>query len=92
MNSAAKGRRQEHRSIAVLEAAGYECLRSAASKTIWDIAAFSSTDTLLVQVRSSRWPSPAEREAMVLFPAAPGVRKLMHRWQPRAILPEVKEL
>ena len=39
MNAKRKGNRNEHRSIALLEAAGYRCSRSAASLGEWDIIA-----------------------------------------------------
>jgi hypothetical protein len=37
MNAKRKGTRNEHRSIALLESAGYRCSRSAASLGEWDI-------------------------------------------------------
>lgn len=40
MNTAAKGRRAEHRSRALLEAAGYTVIRAAASKGDWDLPRF----------------------------------------------------
>jgi hypothetical protein len=47
MNSKRKGSRNEHRSIAILEAAGYRCTRSAASLGEWDIVGIGSTDVVL---------------------------------------------
>ena len=38
MNSKAKGSRNEHRSMALLEAAGYRCTRAAASLGAWDVS------------------------------------------------------
>jgi Holliday junction resolvase len=37
-----KGTRNEHRSIALLEASGYHCTRSAGSLGDWDIVAIGS--------------------------------------------------
>ena len=52
MNAAAKGRRRnEHRSMAVLESAGYRCTRSAASLGAWTSPA-SSRDVVLCQVKT----------------------------------------
>jgi Holliday junction resolvase len=67
MNTAKKGRKREHKSIALLEAAGYQCVRAAASLGTFDIVGISKQDIVLVQVKSNRWPSPAEVEGMKLF-------------------------
>jgi len=92
MNAKGKGTRNEHRSMAILEAAGYHCTRSAASLGDWDLVGIGSTDVVLVQVKSNRPPSPAERETLKLFPAPPNARKLVHVWHDRRRLPEVTEL
>lgn len=92
MNAAAKGRRNEHRSIALYEALGYECIRAAASKGLWDFVAIGPSDVVLVQVKSTRWPSSVEMEQMQLARVPPGVRKVVHRWRHRARMPDVREL
>ena len=92
MNTAAKGARNEHRSIAILESAGYRCTRSAASLGAWDIVAINSRDVLLVQVKTTRWPGSVEMGALREFVAPPSCRKLVHRWRARQRLPDVKEL
>jgi hypothetical protein len=46
-----KGTHNEHRSIKLLEAAGYRCWRSAASLGEWDIVGIGSTGLVLVQSR-----------------------------------------
>ena len=92
MNCAGKGARNERRSAALLEASGYNCTRSAASKGEWDVIGVSSTDFVLVQCKSNRWPNAVEMEAMKLFPAPPNARKLIHRWRDRKRLPDVKEI
>ena len=51
VNAKAKGTRNEHRSIRLLEAAGYRCCRSAASLGAWDIVGIGSCDVVLVQGR-----------------------------------------
>jgi Holliday junction resolvase len=69
MNCKKKGNRNEHHSIALLEAADYACCRSAASLGTWDIIAIGSTDTVLVQVKTRDWPGSVEMETLKNFPA-----------------------
>jgi hypothetical protein len=92
MNAKAKGTRNEHRSIAILEAAGYRCTRSAASLGDWDIVGIGPTDVVLVQVRTRDWPGLLERAALREFQVPPNCRKLLHRWRPRAKVPDLQEL
>jgi hypothetical protein len=92
MNAKAKGTRNEHRSIALLEAAGYYCTRAAASLGAWDIIGIGSTDVVLVQVKTRDWPGCAEMETLKLFPAPANARKLVHRWRHRQRMPDVKEV
>jgi Holliday junction resolvase-like predicted endonuclease len=92
MNCRKKGNRNEHRSIAVLEAAGYRCTRSAASLGEWDIVGIGSTDVVLVQVKTRDYPSSGEMQALREFAVPPNCRKLIHRWRHRQRLPDVKEI
>jgi Holliday junction resolvase len=92
MDRAAKGRRNEHRSRRILELAGFEVIRAAASKGPVDLAGFSTAGVVLIQVKSGRLPSPAEREVLSLFPCPAGSRKLIHVWMPRKREPRVVEL
>jgi len=87
-----KGTRNEHRSIALLEASGYHCTRSAGSLGVWDMVAIGPMDTVLVQCKTNRWPSRAEMEVMKLFPIPTNCRKVVHRWDDRKRMPLVKEL
>ena len=91
-NAKAKGTRNEHRSIRLLEAAGYSCTRAAASLGAWDIVGVSSADIVLVQCKTRDWPGSVEMETLKNFAAPPGCRKLVHRWRDRQRLPDVKEL
>lgn len=91
-NTKAKGTRNEHRSIQVLEAAGYACTRAAASLGAWDIIGIGSTDVVLVQVKTRDWPGSVEMETLANFPAPAVCRKLVHRWRDYQRLPDVKEL
>ena len=92
MNTAAKGARNEYRSIALLESAGYRCTRSAASLGAWDIIGISSRDVLLVQVKTRDWPGSVEMETLQEFIAPSSCRKIVHRWRHRQHRPDVKEL
>ena len=92
MNASAKGRRLEHRSRRILEAAGFEVIRAAGSKGAFDLAGFSPAGILLIQVKCARLPSPAEREVLALFPAPTNARKLIHVYYPRRREPRVVEL
>ena len=92
MNCKAKGTRNEHRSMAVLESAGYSCTRSAASLGAWDIIGISSRDVVLCQVKTARWPGSVEMETLREFVAPVSCRKLIHRWRSRQRLPDVKEI
>jgi Holliday junction resolvase len=92
MNTAAKGRRNEHRSKAILEAAGYAVTRAAASLGVFDLVGIGSTDVVLVQVKTRDWPGATEVEAIKLFPCPPNARKIIHRWRDRQRLPDVREV
>jgi hypothetical protein len=92
MNTKAKGSRQEHRSIELLEAAGYACTRAAASLGVFDIIGIGPTDVVLVQVKSRDWPGAAEMEFIRNFPCPSFCRKIVHRWVDRKKLPDVKQL
>ena len=56
VNRKAKGTRNERRSMAVLERAGYRCTRSAASLGEWDLIGIGSRDVVLIQVKTRDWP------------------------------------
>jgi Holliday junction resolvase len=71
MNTAAKGRRNEHRSRALLEASGYAVTRAAASLGVWDLIGVGSTDFVLVQVKTRDWPGSVEMEALQAFTVPP---------------------
>jgi Holliday junction resolvase len=92
VNTKAKGNRQEHRSMAILEAAGYACTRSGASLGVFDIVGISATDVVLVQCKTRDWPGAVEMEAIRNFPAPALCKKLIHRYRDRQRLPDVKEI
>jgi Holliday junction resolvase-like predicted endonuclease len=92
MNAKRKGTAREHRSITLLEAAGYRCTRAAASLGAWDIIGIGSTDVVLVQVKSRDWPGSAEMETLRDFVCPPNARKLVHRWRDRQRTPDIREV
>ena len=85
-----QGARAEMRSIAVLEADGYVCTRSAGSRGVWDLIGIRRTDVVLVQVKTRRWPKSVELRKMREFQCPAGVRRLIHRWRSGQIEPDVK--
>lgn len=87
-----KGARNERRSIAILEAAGYRCTRAAGSLGAWDVVGIGPTDIVLCQVKTRDWPGSVELERLRSFAAPINARKLIHRWRDRQRLPDVKEL
>jgi hypothetical protein len=93
VSAASKGRRNEHRSRDVLEAAGYTVIRAAGSKgSGWDLVGWSATDWILCSVKSVAWPGPLERRILAEQPVPPHTKKLIHRWRERRRLPDVMEL
>jgi len=92
VNAKGKGTRNEHRTMRLLEAAGYACTRAAASLGAGDVIGVGSQDVVLVQVKTRDWPGSAEMETLKNFAVAPCCRKLVHRWRDRQRLPDVKEL
>jgi Holliday junction resolvase len=92
VNTKGKGARNEHRSMRLMEAAGYSCTRAAASLGVFDIVAVGSTDIALIQVKSNRWPCEIEMEDIRQFKCPPSCKKLIHRWRDRQRLPDVKEI
>ena len=88
-----RGRRAEYRSVALLEAIGYRCIRAASSKGPWDVIGISSTDVVAVQVKQGATrPSKAVLEELREIPRPSSVRMLVHYWQARAREPEVWEV
>jgi len=89
-----KGASSERKTIRALEAAGYRASRLNAQSSLgeWDAVGISTTDTVLVQVKSNRGPSPAERENLQMFQVPPNCRKLIHVWRDGQREPDVEEV
>lgn len=92
MNTAAKGRRNEQKTMDMLISLGYQVTSARASKGVFDVWACSSSEILLIQVKSNEWPGSVEMEQIQMFTAPPNARKLVHRWRDRANLPDVREV
>ena len=92
MKTKRKGNRNEHRTMALLEAAGYVCTRAAASLGLFDVVGIGSTDIVLVQVKTRDWPGSVEMEQLKAFACPPNCRRLVHRWRDRVRMPDVREL
>ena len=92
MNTAAKGRKQEHRSKALLESVGYRVTRAAGSMGEWDLVGIGPTDVVLVQVRTRDWPGPLERGALAEFPVPPDTRSSCIDGAHEPRLPDLLEL
>jgi Holliday junction resolvase len=91
-NAKKKGTRNEHRSMALLEASGYICTRAGGSLGVWDIIGISSRDVVLLQCKTRDWPGSVEMETLQEFKVPTNCRKLVHRWRDRQQLPDVKEI
>ncbi|MGH2272690.1 hypothetical protein ACQ9LF_12900 [Anaerohalosphaeraceae bacterium U12dextr] len=94
MNCKRKGSRLEHKSIARLKAAGYFCIRSAASLGPFDIIALNPLGLRCIQIKANRWPDGVERES--LLQAAKGLpsNALIEcwRWNDNAREPLIKSI
>ncbi|HOM77027.1 MAG TPA: hypothetical protein PLE88_10960 [Anaerohalosphaeraceae bacterium] len=64
MNKKAKGARLERKTIKMLQSAGYQCIRSAASLGPFDIIAMNHLGFRCIQIKSNDWPRPDEREGL----------------------------
>ena len=64
MNAKRKGNRLEYKTIAKLKAAGYLCIRSAASLGPFDVLAINPLGIRAIQVKANAWPGPVEWESL----------------------------
>lgn len=87
-----KGTHNEHRTMQLLEAAGYSCTRSGASLGAWDVIGIGSKDVVLVQCKTNAWPGSAEMETLKNFVCPDNCRKLVHRWRDYQRTPDVREV
>lgn len=101
-NPKAKGSRNERRMRDWLEARGYSVTKAGGSLGCWDLIGHGKVDRvwperlILVQVKSTRGCSPAERQQMIFYIRDHGsdaadwaVIYLIARWKPYAEEPSV---
>lgn len=91
-NCKAKGTKNEHKSIKLLEASGYRCCRSAASLGEWDIVGIGTTDVVLVQVKSNRPPCKQEMDRLKAFYVPANVKRVLHIWKDYAREPIARDI
>lgn len=92
MNRKAKGSRNERRSRDLLQSMGYSVTKAGGSLGVFDLVAISSLDIVLTQVKSNGWPSRREIENIREFNCPSNCKKVIHRWNDRKNIPEVREL
>lgn len=78
--------------MTLLRAAGFRATRSGGSLGVFDLIGISSSSIILVQVKTNRWPSPAEMESIREFPAPSNAIKIVHCWRDYKSAPDVKEV
>ena len=93
-NPKAKGTRLEHRTIRLLEAVGYSCIRAAGSLGPFDLVAVNRLGSRFIQVKANDWPRPAERETMRLAARNLPPDSLVEcwRWDDRSRQPQIRQL
>jgi hypothetical protein len=64
VNCKAKGTRLERKTFKMLQSAGYQCIRSAASLGAFDIIAMNPLGIRCIQIKANAWPGPVEREGL----------------------------
>lgn len=94
MNTKAKGNRLEYKTIRLLESAGYQCMRSAASLGPFDVIATYPLGIRCIQVKANAWPGPVERESLRAAAAnlPPNALVECWRWDDYATHPQIKRL
>jgi len=93
MNSAAKGRRSEHRARDILRAAGFEVCRAAGSLGTIDLVAWSATSIRFVAVKSGQqYASSVEREVLALLPRPANATVELWRFPDRCRAPLIEVL
>lgn len=84
MNEYREGRRVEYAVIAHLQEQGYDTIRAASSKGLADVVAIKPGQVLLVNVKRTTPPGPAERADLLRVAASlPGVAVPLVALKPR---------
>ena len=91
VNCAHKGRRAEHRTRALLEAAGFSVCRAAGSKGPADLIAWDTTSIRFISVKSgTKYASAIERKALQLLLRPANSTVEIWRWPNRASAPLIE--
>jgi Holliday junction resolvase len=92
-NPKAKGARAERRTIQVLTAAGYWCIKAGGSLGPFDVVAIGAGDMRFIQVKSGdQRCSELERERMTSVPMPSWASAEIWRWPDRAREPLIERL
>jgi len=94
INAKAKGARLERKTIKMLQSAGYQCIRSAASLGPFDIVAMNHLGIRCIQIKANDWPRPGEREDLraAAIGLPPNARIECWRWNDGDRKPIIKLL
>ena len=87
MKAKRKGTRVEEKVIELLQAVGFNCIRSAGSHGPFDVAAFHAGMNMLVQVKANRKPGPDEIEEMRTWRTCSNTIKAYAVWKDREKYP-----
>lgn len=90
MSNYTKGRRAEYKVMRILEVAGYDCIRSSGSHTLWDVVAINKSQVRFIQVKINCKPIPAEKEAMELFIVPDNCSKELWVFRDYIKMPDIK--
>ena len=94
-NAKAKGARRELQAKRQLRAEGFYITKAGGSLGAFDLCAICKTCTRMIQIKSNRWPDPAEREQMRLTAEkylAPTVSIECWRYRDGCKTPDVRTL
>jgi hypothetical protein len=94
VNCKAKGTRLERKTFKMLQSAGYQCIRSAASLGAFDIIAMNPLGIRCIQIKANAWPGPLERESLQAAAKSlpTNARIECWRWNDRARAPLIRLL
>jgi hypothetical protein len=87
-----RGRAREYRTMALLEAAGFEAYRMAGSHGPFDVIGISNAGIVLVQCKLNGMPKAWEIEQMKGAQCPCNGRKLLHAYEPGRRMPAVIEV
>lgn len=93
MNTKGKGWRSEHKTMKLLEAIGFDCIRAGASLGRFDIIAWNKKEIKFIQVKTNNNPPKEEMEALQEYSNLPeNAVKELWVWYDRERKPRIKVL